>query len=182
MWDLPRSGIKPVPPALAGGFLTTEPPGKSRKAWLLTLHVLQPPRDSLCPPARPTGGLKARPGGSTTRGHWEVGFGVQRKQSPLRLVQPQREARLCIPGCKRYSTGRPGSSFMRTKRKVCSPPTLLLRPITRLRRDSQQQLPWASWINTAGQSLVTDDCSPKREQKISAVGPYALVCPQRMVY
>ena len=29
MWDLPRPGIKPVSPALAGGFLTTGPPGKS---------------------------------------------------------------------------------------------------------------------------------------------------------
>ena len=28
MWDLPRPGIKPVSPALAGGFLTTAPPGK----------------------------------------------------------------------------------------------------------------------------------------------------------
>ena len=28
MWDLPRSGIKPVSPALAGSFFTTEPPGK----------------------------------------------------------------------------------------------------------------------------------------------------------
>ena len=30
MWDLPGPGIEPVSPALAGGFLTTEPPGKSR--------------------------------------------------------------------------------------------------------------------------------------------------------
>ena len=29
MWDLPGSGIKPMSPALAGGFLTTAPPGKS---------------------------------------------------------------------------------------------------------------------------------------------------------
>ena len=29
MWDLPGSGIKPVSPALASGFLTTGPPGKS---------------------------------------------------------------------------------------------------------------------------------------------------------
>ena len=29
MWDLPRPGLEPVSPALAGGFLTTEPPGKS---------------------------------------------------------------------------------------------------------------------------------------------------------
>ena len=30
MWDLPRPGIKPVSPALAGRFLTTAPPGKSQ--------------------------------------------------------------------------------------------------------------------------------------------------------
>ena len=29
MWDLPRPGLEPVSPALAGGFLTTAPPGKS---------------------------------------------------------------------------------------------------------------------------------------------------------
>ena len=29
MWDLPGPGIKPVTPSLAGGFLTTAPPGKS---------------------------------------------------------------------------------------------------------------------------------------------------------
>ena len=29
MWDLPRPGIEPMPPALAGRFLTTMPPGKS---------------------------------------------------------------------------------------------------------------------------------------------------------
>ena len=28
MWDLPRPGIEPVSPALAGRFSTTEPPGK----------------------------------------------------------------------------------------------------------------------------------------------------------
>ena len=31
MWNLPRPGIEPVSPALAGRFLTTEPPGKSYK-------------------------------------------------------------------------------------------------------------------------------------------------------
>ena len=30
MWDLPGPGIKPVSPALAGRFLSTAPPGKSR--------------------------------------------------------------------------------------------------------------------------------------------------------
>ena len=31
MWDLPRPGLEPVYPAMAGGFLTTAPPGKSLK-------------------------------------------------------------------------------------------------------------------------------------------------------
>ena len=29
MWDLPESGIEPLSPAFAGGFLTTEPPRKA---------------------------------------------------------------------------------------------------------------------------------------------------------
>ena len=29
MWDLPGPGLEPVFPALAGGFPTTAPPGKS---------------------------------------------------------------------------------------------------------------------------------------------------------
>ena len=29
MWDLPRPGLEPVSPALAGRFLTTAPPGKA---------------------------------------------------------------------------------------------------------------------------------------------------------
>ena len=34
MWDLPRPGIKSMSPALAGGFFTTEPPGKPHKnSW-----------------------------------------------------------------------------------------------------------------------------------------------------
>ena len=31
MWDLPGPGIEPMSPALAGGFFTTAPPGKSLK-------------------------------------------------------------------------------------------------------------------------------------------------------
>ena len=33
MWDLPRPGIQPASPALAGGFLTTALPGKSQIAY-----------------------------------------------------------------------------------------------------------------------------------------------------
>ena len=31
MWDLPRPGLEPVCPALAGRFSTTAPPGKPRE-------------------------------------------------------------------------------------------------------------------------------------------------------
>ena len=31
MWDLPGPGLEPVSPALAGGFLTTAPPGKPKR-------------------------------------------------------------------------------------------------------------------------------------------------------
>ena len=33
LWDLLISGIKPMSPALAGGFFTTEPPGKPHKGF-----------------------------------------------------------------------------------------------------------------------------------------------------
>ena len=35
MWDLPGPGLERVSPALAGGFLTTEPPGKSPMTILI---------------------------------------------------------------------------------------------------------------------------------------------------
>ena len=45
MWDLPGPGLEPVSPAMAGGFLTTAPPGKP---WsLLSLDALFPSRASL---------------------------------------------------------------------------------------------------------------------------------------
>ena len=34
MWDLPRSGIEPVSPAVAGRFFITEPPGKAQVTFL----------------------------------------------------------------------------------------------------------------------------------------------------
>ena len=50
MWDLPGPGVEPVSPALAGGFLTTAPPGKPlffflcRSAFLtLSLPLSHPP-------------------------------------------------------------------------------------------------------------------------------------------
>ena len=39
MWDLPGAGLEPVSPALAGGFLTTAPPGKSGKFFLFILKL-----------------------------------------------------------------------------------------------------------------------------------------------
>ena len=35
MWDLPGPGLEPASPALAGGFLTTAPPGKPPREFLL---------------------------------------------------------------------------------------------------------------------------------------------------
>ena len=40
MWDLPKPGIEPMSPALAGGFLTTGSPGKSSYWLFLKLAVL----------------------------------------------------------------------------------------------------------------------------------------------
>ena len=34
MWDLPRPGLEPVSPALAGTFSTTAPPGKPHLSFL----------------------------------------------------------------------------------------------------------------------------------------------------
>ena len=43
MWDLPGPGLEPVSPALAGGFLTTAPPGKPPEYYFdffqLLVHV-----------------------------------------------------------------------------------------------------------------------------------------------
>ena len=43
MWDIPRPGVKPMSPALADGFFTTSPPGKSGalcfERWLMECHV-----------------------------------------------------------------------------------------------------------------------------------------------
>ena len=40
MWDLPRPGLEPVSPALAGRFSTTAPPGKPQIDALDCLHDL----------------------------------------------------------------------------------------------------------------------------------------------
>ena len=40
MWDLPRPGLEPVSPALAGGFLTTAPPGKPSLISLLLAFLV----------------------------------------------------------------------------------------------------------------------------------------------
>ena len=52
VWDLPGAGIKPLSPALAGGFFTTEPPGKPSHSILLLSSSAEkvarkPPRGQL---------------------------------------------------------------------------------------------------------------------------------------
>ena len=39
MWDLPRPGLEPVSPALAGRFSTTASPGKPWKLFLTTILI-----------------------------------------------------------------------------------------------------------------------------------------------
>ena len=39
MCDLPRPGIEPTSPALAGGFLTTEPPGRASDLCIFNWNV-----------------------------------------------------------------------------------------------------------------------------------------------
>ena len=46
MWDLPRSGIKPVSPTLASGFFTSEPPGKPLKLLLQNWFLVSYPQTS----------------------------------------------------------------------------------------------------------------------------------------
>ena len=40
MWDLPRPGLEPVSPALAGRFLTTAPPGKPLDYFMIQKKVV----------------------------------------------------------------------------------------------------------------------------------------------
>ena len=44
MWDLPGPGLEPLSPALAGGFLTTAPPGKSWPLIFIGLQKSSSPR------------------------------------------------------------------------------------------------------------------------------------------
>ena len=39
MWDLPRPGLEPVSPALAGRFSTTAPPGKPESYFFVCFQV-----------------------------------------------------------------------------------------------------------------------------------------------
>ena len=49
MWDLPRSGVEPVSPALAGRFFTIEPPGKPWEQVLMRMfQMLQPQHCNSC--------------------------------------------------------------------------------------------------------------------------------------
>ena len=43
MWDPPRPGPEPVPPALAGRLSTTAPPGKPETRYFLPITVLRKP-------------------------------------------------------------------------------------------------------------------------------------------
>ena len=52
MWDLPGPGLKPMSLALAGGFLTTAPPGKPPYKSFLSglLTLISSSSDPVCIP------------------------------------------------------------------------------------------------------------------------------------
>ena len=56
MWDLPRPGLEPVSPALAGRFSTTAPPGKPHRVLLMCVSCGLSRRVSTSPPPVPTVG------------------------------------------------------------------------------------------------------------------------------
>ena len=47
MWDLPRPGLEPVSPALAGRFSTTAPPGKPAATLLTIAKIWKQPKGPL---------------------------------------------------------------------------------------------------------------------------------------
>ena len=53
MWDLPRPGVEPVSPALAGRFSTTVPPGKPQEYWFDVPSGVGPPK-AICQLAFPS--------------------------------------------------------------------------------------------------------------------------------
>ena len=46
MWDLPGPGLEPASPALAGGFLTTAPPGKLPYEFLNRMHLTRQKKET----------------------------------------------------------------------------------------------------------------------------------------
>ena len=116
MWDPPGSGIKPVPPALAGRFFTTEPPGKP----LLFLPILklslgfpessvgkEPACNAGDPGSTPGSGRPAGEGiGYPLQYSWASPFGSAGKESACNAgdLGP-------IPGLGRSPVGGPGNSL-----------------------------------------------------------------------
>ena len=79
MWDLPGPGLEPMSPALAGGFLTTVPPGKSF-SWLLYCSwskIQQNLLWSQCTlPEVHTSGAQGKPEDPWIGGWWRQGVGA----------------------------------------------------------------------------------------------------------
>ena len=53
MWDLPGPGLEPMAPALAGGFLTTEPRGKPERSFQPVKSAKPQLPGSRCAPLQP---------------------------------------------------------------------------------------------------------------------------------
>ena len=90
MWDLLGPGIEPVSPALAGGFLTTEPPGKHVLyflSWSLQFSSVTQLCLTLCNPMN-----HSTPGIPTITNSWSL-F----KLMSIESVMPSSHLILCCP-------------------------------------------------------------------------------------
>ena len=97
--DLPDPGMEPKSPALAGGFFTTDPPGKSNRGWRIhtaeqrhgrTAGVSPPPHTHTCSSAGTSRPLCPLPGARGPHGlcvpgdfwwHWRVLRGVAEQEA-----------------------------------------------------------------------------------------------------
>ena len=89
LWGLPRPGIEPVSPALAGRILTPRPPGKSQPSLLVIECFVPPPKEARPPHpppalAVPICGLAAC--GHSQPRHWPSAWRAPRSRGFPRLV------------------------------------------------------------------------------------------------
>ena len=135
MWDLPRPGLEPMSPALAGRFSTTAPPGKPRAvifmyrhrdgnggriSWLcgtLILRPTEPPQNTRDPNAQDktssSTGFLISFFSSSNRLSSSLPFkdGFNPRFYILLFMEVTESAGMCPKKKKRYSNGKQGKEI-----------------------------------------------------------------------